>query len=777
MSLMFDRRFFTQFDWGMLILLILIPAVSLITLHSAAYDPASEPIQFLGFKIYSFIFIKQFIFFMMGYGVIFLTLFISSRSIDRSAYIIYAFCILLLLLVWIFGVKSNGSKRWLAFGSFRFQPSELMKIGVIICLSRYCSRKKDILKPYKFKDLGVPALLIFIPFLLILKQPDLGTALSIAFIGGGIVLFSGIETRTLVYLGFSFLASFAPAWMWLLKPYQKRRILALLNPSADPFNSGYHIIQSKIAVGSGQIFGKGYMQGTQSQLEFLPEHTTDFIFSVLSEEWGFFGAGTLILLYYLLINRTLKIAGKSRDNFSMFFAVGVALMLFFHVLVNTGMVLGILPVVGLPLPLLSYGGTAVLTNFLIFGLVLGISMRKFIFKGVDKLVLIFTLSCVLQFLSSSVAIAEETKTPKSKEEFDESQRSKSYFFEYDFNEDIFDTLPNTLAFKKPWLYANQRTETTHDNVNQPWREWYRNKLDIHIGIDTAEFKFHITPKEYYQRKKGDKPFEMVSEIDFDLSYYEVSPQGVVQPPIEKGKKSKGHRNDFKFGTPEKFYKVIPSLSAQQYYFFPYANKYGMVVIVPESDRKDLTAISGLLLCPRRKSKSVKVATLPILEEVPSKLIETRGRANATIRAKVNTGFGKGVASSEITTTRSVSPTKNNYDYSENIKPDVVVDYVPLKSQIPFYKVKEEKDFVGIKAKVTLHNSLNHFSKTETIVGYGIKAVQLDVNLPIKIDRESFLIKKGKCYSVARLVSTTHTFEKIHMKDSGHKSLEAMIDDL
>ncbi|NLF24083.1 MAG: rod shape-determining protein RodA, partial [Deltaproteobacteria bacterium] len=231
---------------------------------------------------------------------------------------------------------------------------------------------------YGFRDLVVPFLLCVLPMGLIMRQHDLGTALSVGAVGFGMILFMGIRLKALVIMAVFVVVTALPIW-GVLKPYQQRRVLALFNPEADPLGSGYHIIQSKIAVGSGGLFGKGYLAGTQSQLEFLPEHTTDFVFSVLAEEWGFVGAMVLLLVYFCFLYRMLRSVEKSKDLFSGLVVFGVALLLFFHMVVNIGMVIGILPVVGIPLLLVSYGGSSVVTTMFMVGLVLGLNMRRLSF--------------------------------------------------------------------------------------------------------------------------------------------------------------------------------------------------------------------------------------------------------------------------------------------------------------------------------------------------------------------------------------------------------------
>jgi rod shape determining protein RodA len=221
----------------------------------------------------------------------------------------------------------------------------------------------------------LPFLIFLIPMGLIMKQPDLGTALSIGAIGFSMVLFSGVNVRSLLLLIGIGLSALYPAWL-NLHDYQKRRLLVLVDPEADPLGSGYHILQSKIAVGSGQLFGKGFLQGTQTQLQFLPEHSTDFIFSVLAEEWGFIGCLFVLALYLLLLYKLSRVVTKCRDSFSMFLVVGMIAYIYCHVMINIGMVIGLLPVVGIPLPLFSYGGSSLLSNMMAIGIALGVSVRR-----------------------------------------------------------------------------------------------------------------------------------------------------------------------------------------------------------------------------------------------------------------------------------------------------------------------------------------------------------------------------------------------------------------
>jgi rod shape determining protein RodA len=297
------------------------------------------------------------------------------RTFIRYAYPFYIFCLLLLFLVMIFGRTTSGSQRWLQIGFFSFQPSELTKLAVILTITRYFTEDENPLG-YGFRDLIVPFLVLAIPLVLIFKQPDLGTTGLLVLISFSILAFMGFRPQTWLTLG-AICAAAAPIFWHFLKDYQKVRLLTFINPDLDPLKTGYHITQSKIAVGSGTIWGKGWLKGTQSQLHFLPEQHTDFVFSVWAEEWGFVGSFLLLFLFLLLISRGLKIANTSKDRAGAVLAIGISSMLFWQIFINVGMVVGIVPVVGVPLPLFSYGGTSVISILMAIGILMNISMRRF----------------------------------------------------------------------------------------------------------------------------------------------------------------------------------------------------------------------------------------------------------------------------------------------------------------------------------------------------------------------------------------------------------------
>jgi rod shape determining protein RodA len=276
------------------------------------------------------------------------------------------------------GKSTLGARRWIGFGSFRVQPSEFMKIAVVIGLAKYFENDRTI-GGYSLKDMLVPSLIVLIPCILIALQPDLGTAMIILLTYGSMMLFMGINRKTLIALILSAIIALPLAYQFALKPYQRQRIISFIDPMADPKGSGYNSIQSMIAVGSGKLFGKGYKKGTQSQLNFLPEHHTDFIFSVFSEEHGFVGSFVLLALYAIFIMNGLSIAYQSNDKFGMLLAVGIVFIFFWHTFINLGMVMGILPIVGVPLPFLSYGGSSLVTSIIGVAILTNIANKKFMF--------------------------------------------------------------------------------------------------------------------------------------------------------------------------------------------------------------------------------------------------------------------------------------------------------------------------------------------------------------------------------------------------------------
>ena len=300
--------------------------------------------------------------------------FVNISIWNRFSLLIFLFFILLLLAVKFFGLQSQGSRRWINLFVFVLQPSELMKIGIILFLANYYHRisSGDV---NKIKYLLIPVVSIFIPFVMVVSQPDLGTALLILFSGVVVTWLAGVRWKIFAYLSLLALV-LAPVAISFLKPYQKSRILSFLNPDLDPLGAGYQIIQSKIAIGSGGLFGKGFLNGSQAYLDFLPEKHTDFIFTLYAEEFGFFGSVLMVLLYFLITYRIVYIGNLTRSIFGKLFCYGFSTAFFIYVTVNMSMVLGLLPIVGAPLPILSYGGSSMLAIMFGLGIVMSCNVYK-----------------------------------------------------------------------------------------------------------------------------------------------------------------------------------------------------------------------------------------------------------------------------------------------------------------------------------------------------------------------------------------------------------------
>ncbi len=298
--------------------------------------------------------------------------------LSRLAYLIYIGNMGLLIAVLAFGKSSLGAKRWINLGGFSLQPSELMKLSMVIFLAKYFENKNTT-QGMKLTDLIVPSLFVVIPVSFIIVQPDLGTAMIILLVYGSMLLFLKIQPKILLLLSVVAAISLPVVYNYGLKPYQRQRIVTFIDPMSDPKGAGYNSIQSMIAVGSGQLWGKGFKKGTQAHLNFLPEHHTDFIFSVFSEEWGFIGCSVLLLLYGLFIMSGLSVAYQSNDKFASLLAFGIVSIFFWHVFVNMGMVMGMLPIVGVPLPFMSYGGSALLTAMSGVAILVNIANKKYMF--------------------------------------------------------------------------------------------------------------------------------------------------------------------------------------------------------------------------------------------------------------------------------------------------------------------------------------------------------------------------------------------------------------
>jgi rod shape determining protein RodA len=366
---MFDRRLVQNFDWVLLGLVLIIVATGIVNLYSAGYNRGE------GTPLY----IKQLYWLAVGLGVMFVTLLYDYRHLEKLSYPIYILSIVLLLAVMFGGKMVSGSRRWLPLGPLAFQPAELAKIAIILTLATYFNRRPRT-EAMRLKDLIVPGVLVLIPVALIIKQPDLGSGILVVLVAASIILFVGVRWRTLVGCGLT-LVMLSPVIWSFLKDYQRQRVLTFLDPGKDPLGAGYHILQSMIAVGSGQFWGKGFLQGTQSQLYFLPEQHTDFVFSVFAEEWGFVGSAVLLLLFTALALWGLSVARDCKERFGHLLALGVTALIFWQIFINLCMVTGFLPVVGIPLPLFSYGGSSLITTLLGVGFLLNIRMRRYVFGG------------------------------------------------------------------------------------------------------------------------------------------------------------------------------------------------------------------------------------------------------------------------------------------------------------------------------------------------------------------------------------------------------------
>ena len=368
--LRFDRRIFQHFDWTLLLLVLAICSIGILSIYSAGFSASENNFPF---------YLKQIQWILLGLFFMIISYLIDYRVICQAAYLIYGISIALLIIVFFYGYTTHGSQRWLSAGFFAFQPSELMKLALIIVLAHYFDNHNSN-EPYKLRELFIPFVIVLIPSLLIFKQPDLGTALIIILLFVSIIFFMGINWKSFTLVLVSGLVLLPLGW-YFLKTYQRDRLLTFLNPEHDPLGAGYHVIQSVIAIGSGGVFGKGFLNGSQTQLKFLPEQQTDFIFSVFAEEWGFIGAMVLAIMLMSLILWGLKIALHSRDLLGTILAFGITALIAWEVFINIGMVLGVLPVVGIPLPFISYGGSAMVCLMIAVGLLMNVSVRRFILKS------------------------------------------------------------------------------------------------------------------------------------------------------------------------------------------------------------------------------------------------------------------------------------------------------------------------------------------------------------------------------------------------------------
>ncbi len=361
---------FGRFEWALVSLSAILTLIGITLIYSATAS--------LGGLERTYV-VKQFTWFCLSMVILAAILLIDYRFLEKWTFWIYLALILALVIVWSIGRVTAGSRRWIDLGLMRFQPSEFAKLAVVMAVSK-CLGEKFSSGTIDFVDLIKPALIIFVPALLVLVQPDLGTAVVTVLIGVSIVLFAGPTGRVLAWMFGAAICCSTLMYVFgnrLLLDYQKRRIATFLNPDYDPLGAGYHIIQSQIAIGSGGLSGQGFMQGAQNQLMFLPVKHTDFIFTILAEEFGFLGCATVLCLFAAYLFRGLSIAQKARDGFGTLVCFGCMSIIFWHVTINVGMVMGLLPVVGVPLNFVSYGGSSLLSSFIITALVANVNMRRF----------------------------------------------------------------------------------------------------------------------------------------------------------------------------------------------------------------------------------------------------------------------------------------------------------------------------------------------------------------------------------------------------------------
>jgi len=365
----FDRRLATNFDWGTLAFSLAIVSLSIVLLYSATSERIEGP---------SGMHVKQLMWVVIGLVSMFAVLCVDYQTLCRHAYVLYGVLLVSLVIVLLFGRVVNGSQRWLVLGPWHLQTSELAKPVLILVLARYFTEHTPAgASPLSFRDLCVPVLLVSLPFGLIVKQPNLSTAMVLVAILCVMALMIGLRASTLLTVLLLGVGVLPVAWTLVLQDYQRERLLTLLNPQPDLLGAGYHSWQSKIAIGSGGLWGKGLLAGTQSRLSFLPERHTDFIFAVLAEEVGFVGVVLLLGLFGCLLVHGFLIAYRSRDRLGALVATGVVTTLAVQIFLNIGMTIGLVPIIGLPLPLMSYGGSSLVMTFLCLGLLMNVRMRRF----------------------------------------------------------------------------------------------------------------------------------------------------------------------------------------------------------------------------------------------------------------------------------------------------------------------------------------------------------------------------------------------------------------
>jgi rod shape determining protein RodA len=366
-----ERTLFKKLDINLIIVILALNVIGLINLYSATHGPTSTDVASL--------FVSQFMWLAVGWTVFLVVTLLDYAIVTRIALLIYVINLSAIIYVTFFGKVALGAQRWIDLGFFRYQPSETMKLALIMLMAKILSTRSSLGSGMGLKELAVPLICLLVPFVFVVEQPDLGTAMMLAAIGGSMMIFAKIKKVIIATLVTLCIIALPVAWKFVLHDYQKNRILTFLSPTNDPRGTGYNSIQSKIAVGSGRFFGKGFMKGTQSQLEFLPERHTDFIYSVLSEEHGFVGSIAVVGLFCFLFLTGVRVAINARDKFGALLTVGVLCYVFWHMFVNIGMVIGLLPIVGVPLPLLSYGGSSMLTTMAGMGLISSVAYRRYLF--------------------------------------------------------------------------------------------------------------------------------------------------------------------------------------------------------------------------------------------------------------------------------------------------------------------------------------------------------------------------------------------------------------
>ncbi len=363
-------------NFTILIIAVLIACLGIISIYSSTYQKEGD--------FWQLIYKRQVLWLLIGVAIFLLAANFNYRRLWDMTYFLYAFAVFLLFLVFVLGIVRLGAQRWLRFEWFNIQPSEIAKLIMVIFLARYFSTKSIYNVSLETDRMGLmrsiilPFMLTAIPMGLIIEQPDLGSGAIVFLIFLVMLYLAGVKLRYIVIL-LSLILLCLPVLWHFLRGYQKDRLLVFLNPNIDPLGAGYTVIQSKIAIGSGGLFGKGWLSGTQSQLHFLPESHTDFIFATFAEEWGFLGSCVVLLLYYLLIRQGIIIAQRSADTFGRLLALGISLMLGIQVFVNIAMNLGLAPVVGLPLPLMSYGGSSMFLTFISLGILANINKTRAVF--------------------------------------------------------------------------------------------------------------------------------------------------------------------------------------------------------------------------------------------------------------------------------------------------------------------------------------------------------------------------------------------------------------